>query len=213
VVAVAEKRREAEPVAEGSAHRARPRTPAQQKLLADHADLVRNRFRTRDPRLVRILLDETPLWTEDLVRMFGITEQRTYVLYSHGRDLAEAGYMIHPGGIPVPDTSGGFRGDSEIRGISRGRLALWALGAHRAIWNPETGEITWIDADSTASLVARARAALDNPAVPAHYRPILQARVDNPDLTTTQIAERLGTTKAQFTSKLRRALHAAEQRS
>lgn len=213
MVAVAEKPRKADPVAVGTAHRARPRTPEQLQILADHAALVRDRFRGRDPRLLRILLDETPLWTEDLVRMFNITEQRTYVLYAHGRDLAEAGYLIHPGGIPIPDASGGHRGESEIRGVSRGRMALWALGAHRAIWNPETGELTWLDPDSTDALVARARAALRNPAVPAHYQPFLQARIDNPNLTATLIAAKLGVTKAKYTSKLRRALHAAEQRS
>lgn len=213
MVAVAEKPREAEPVAEGSAHRARPRTSEQNQLLADHAALVRDRFAGRDPRLVSALLDQTPMWTEDLVRMFGITDQRTYVLYSHGRDLAEAGYLIHPGGIPIADTSGGFRGDAEIRGVSRGRLALWALGVGRALWDPEAGEIRWLDPNSTDALVARARLALANPNVPTHYRTTLQARVDNPTMTATQIAKKLGITKAAFTSKLRRALDAAEKRS
>lgn len=211
MIAVAEKI-PAQPGADASsAHRARPRTPEQQALINKHADLVREMYAGRDQRLVDALLDETPLWTEDLVRMFGITDQRTYILYGEGRDLFEAGFLIHPGGIPIPDVSGGSRGRHEIRGISRGRLALWALGAHRAIWSPDAGEIVWIDPNSSKPQVDRAHAALSSGRVPERYHPVLQARVDNPDKTTAAIAEQMGLTKAQYTSALRRALQAAER--
>lgn len=211
VIAVAEKI-PAQPGAESTtAHRARPRTPEQQALLDAHVALVREMYAGRDPRLVAVLMDETPLWTEDLVRMFGITDQRTYILYGEGRDLFEAGFLIHPGGIPIPDVSGGMRGRYEIRGISRGRLALWALGAHRAIWNPSTGEIEWINPTSSEPQVDRARVALASGRVPDRYTAIVQARIDNPDKTTAAIAETLRMTKAQYTSALRRALEAAEK--
>lgn len=208
VVAVAEKPDEL--VAEGTAHRARPRTPTQQRLIDKHNDLVREMYAGRDPRLVEILLDETPLWTDDLVSLFGITEQRTYTLHSAGRDLFDAGYLIHPGGIPVSDVSGGARGKHEIRGISRGRLVLWAIGAHRAFWNPATGTIEWINTNSPGPQVARAHAALKSGHLPDRYRDVLQARIDNPTATTAEIARRLGMTKAQYTSRLRRALESAE---
>jgi hypothetical protein len=208
VVAVAEK--PAEPVSD-TAHRARPRTPEQQRLIDDHLAFVREMYAGRDPRYVAVLNSERVLWTEDLVRLFGITDQRAYVLYSAGRDLFEEGHLVHPGGIPVADTSGGFRGQHEIRGITEGRLVFWAVGARRAFWHPERGELVWLDPNSNEGLVERARAALENADVPGHYREVLQARVDNPELTSTQIAELLGVSKATFTSKLRRALNAAER--
>ncbi len=90
-------------------------------------------------------------------------------------------------------------------------MGLWALGAHRAIWNPEVGKLTWIQSDSTASQVERARKALDSGTVADHYRHILQARVDHPELSMSQIAELLGLTKAQYTSKFRRAMLTAER--
>ncbi len=208
MVAVAEK----PPVTLGTAHVARPRTEAQQRLVDNHAALVRDRFAGRDERLVERLLDETVLWTEDLVRLLALTEQRTYMLYSAGRDLFEAGELIHPGGIPVADTSGGRRGDSEIRGITLGRFLLWALGAGRAIWNPATGEIDWVDPNSTESQVDRARIALagEKGLSPA-YRAVLQARVDYPTNTIAEIAAKLGITKATYWSRLRRAYEAAER--
>lgn len=211
MIAVAEKI-PAQPGAEGTtAHRARPRTVEQQALLDAHAELVREMYAGRDPRLVAVLLDETPLWTEDLVRMFGITDQRTYILYGEGRDLFESGFLIHPGGIPIPDVSGGYRGRYEIRGISKGRLALWALGAHRGIWNPVTGEVEWINPTSSQPQVDRAAAALASGRVPDRYVPLVQARIDNPDKTTAEIAASMGMTKSQYTSALRRGLEAAER--
>lgn len=208
MVAVAEK-----PLAAmGTAHVARPRTEAQQGLVDDHVALVRDRFAGRDVRLVERLLDLTVLWTEDLVRLLGLTEQRTYMLYSAGRDLFESGELIHPGGIPVADTSGGKRGDSEIRGITFGRFLLWALGAGRAIWNPTTGEIDWVDPNSTESQVERARIALAGAKqISPAYRAVLQARVDFPSHTIAEIAAELGMTKATYWSRLRRAYEAAER--
>jgi hypothetical protein len=211
VIAVADKI-PTQPGAENTtAHRARPRTPEQQALIDQHAELVREMYAGRDARLVAALLDETPLWTDDLVRMFGITDQRTYILYGEGRDLFEAGFLIHPAGIPIPDVSGGMRGRHEIRGISFGRLLLWALGAHRAIWNPDSGEPVWVEPNSSQPQVDRARAALASGRVPERYHTVLQARIDNPDMTTAEIARTMELTKAQYTSALRRALEAAER--
>jgi hypothetical protein len=208
VVAVAEKPE----VTLGTAHAPRPRTEAQQKLVDDHVALVRDRFAGRDRRLVKRLLDLTVLWTEDLVRLLGLTEQRTYMLYSAGRDLFEAGELIHPGGIPVADTSGGKRGDSEIRGVVFGRFLLWALGAGRAVWNPTTGDVDWVDPNSNESQVDRARTALTSgKALSPKYYEVLKARADNPGLTIDAIARKMGVTKATYWSRLRRAYEAAER--
>ncbi len=209
MVAVAEK----PPVrdSESPPRRTPTRSAEQERLLRDHHALVREMYSARDPQLVQVLEDTTVLWVEDLIELFGLTDLRIYALYSEGTELAQAGYTVHPGGIPVPDTSGGKRGKFPIRGITRGRLALWALGSGRGVWNPETGEFTFLKANAVESMVARAQAALNSGTVPEHYRPYLRMRVEHPDKTTAEIAALMHVTKAQFTSKLRRALMAAEK--
>jgi hypothetical protein len=209
VVSVAEKPADAQ--AAPPAQRAQPRTPEQEEILRQHLALVREMYADRDPRLVRELEDDTVLWTDDLADMFGITAQRIHMLYISGRDLFDAGYLIHPAGIPVADTFGELVAGVPRRGVTRGRMALWALGAHRAIWNPDAGTLSWIKSDSTASQVERALKALRRPQVSGDHRVVLEARVAHPEKTTTEIASLLGMTKAQFTSRLRRALVAAER--
>lgn len=207
MVAVAEK---SEGTASTTARQPRPRTPDQRYLLGQHRTLVREMYGARDPDLARVLSDQTVLWTEDLVQMFGLTDQRVHVLYSAGRDLFDNGWLIHPDGIPVSDTDGGQRGKFAIRGITFGRLALWALGAHRAIWNPETKKLTFIKSGDAEPVVARAKAALTSGKVPEHYHEVLHARVRYPNHSNAEIAKLLGVSKATFTSKLRRALVAAD---
>lgn len=209
VVAVAEK-----PAgqAEGTAHRARPRSAKRQKLVDDHIELINTVYADADPRMRNLLLDQTVMWTEDVLRLFGHGHVWTYLSYAAGRDLAEAGELIHPGGIPIADTSGGFRGTKEVRGIIKGRLLYWGMtAAGRLSWNPATGDFDVVAATDPDNQIERARAALANPRLPEHHRRVLAARVEHAGLPTRAVGALIGMTKAAYTSKLRRSLDAAER--
>ncbi len=175
-------------------------------LLQRHARLVEDNFRRHDKRLKAALVDWTPLWTEDVVGLLGLSDNRVRVLFGNGSRHADQGIDFDPGSL-IADTTG-TRDGNRVRGITRGRLSLWALWTRRAVWHPETGQLIWgsiAGISSTPGIIARAAAALRNPAVPASYRDVLEARINYPNWSTSQIAKHLGMTKPTFTSKLHRA--------
>jgi hypothetical protein len=110
------------------------RTHEQEVLVLQHEELVRQQY--RDPRLRKLLLDETIWGTEDLVREFGLAgATRAFQWYTTGRELAEADQAPHPAGVPEADATKGKRGPRDVRGMTAGRARLWAWGAGKLHWD------------------------------------------------------------------------------
>lgn len=177
-------------------------------MIEEHRKMVRAMYGKRDRRMVTALLDETILWTDDVADALGVGKTEVYKLYSAGRIKADAHPTgVHPTGVPVGDAHGGSRGFREIRGITRGRLLWWGWAAGRFDWDPETGEFARAGQPDGSDTVRRARLRLaaDAP-LTAEQRTLLTKRVENPEMSLSELAELVGITKDTLAGRLRRVL-------
>lgn len=127
------------PVATDKTTKARQwmRTSAQEELVEKHLELVREQYAKADPKLRKMLLDETIWGTPELVARFalGRGSNRTYQWSSAREELAAANQLPHPAGAPVPDATAGYRGEHEITGSIAGRWLLWAIQSGKWHWD------------------------------------------------------------------------------
>jgi hypothetical protein len=118
------------------------RTPEQQRIIAEHREMVSSMYAPIDPDLAELLEGPETMGTSELAADLGyLRRTRVFQLYTEQRDLALDDQVPHPSAIPETDATAGHRGAREIRGIMRGRWAQWALQSGRFYWDPMSNNI------------------------------------------------------------------------